>query len=63
MFSAGKCPVNTFMCDNGECVTKLNPECDLIPDCVDGSDEAYCCMYHNIILNGLFSAVFSIEIY
>ncbi|XP_056614218.1 transmembrane protease serine 9 [Triplophysa dalaica] len=37
-----KCPVNTFMCDNSECITKLNPECDLIPDCVDGSDEAYC---------------------
>ncbi|KAI7791024.1 transmembrane protease serine 9 [Triplophysa rosa] len=37
-----KCPVNTFTCDNGECVTKLNPECDFISDCVDGSDEAYC---------------------
>ncbi|XP_065100608.1 transmembrane protease serine 9 [Paramisgurnus dabryanus] len=37
-----KCPENTFTCENGECVTKLNPECDFISDCVDGSDEAYC---------------------
>ncbi|XP_023255799.1 transmembrane protease serine 9 [Seriola lalandi dorsalis] len=37
-----RCPGNTFTCDNGECVTKLNPECDFIPDCADGSDEARC---------------------
>ncbi|XP_073333168.1 transmembrane protease serine 9 [Pagrus major] len=38
----GECPDNTFTCDNGECVTKVNPECDFIPDCADGSDEARC---------------------
>ncbi|XP_031163263.1 transmembrane protease serine 9 [Sander lucioperca] len=37
-----RCPDNTFTCDNGECVTKLNPECDFIPNCADGSDEAHC---------------------
>ncbi|CAJ1060622.1 transmembrane protease serine 9 [Xyrichtys novacula] len=37
-----RCPENTFTCDNGECVTKVNPECDFIPDCADGSDEAHC---------------------
>ncbi|XP_041648263.1 transmembrane protease serine 9 [Cheilinus undulatus] len=37
-----RCPDNTFTCDNGECVTKVNPECDFIPDCADGSDEAHC---------------------
>ncbi|XP_052446970.1 transmembrane protease serine 9-like [Carassius gibelio] len=37
-----KCPENTFTCDNGECITKTNPECDSITDCVDGSDEAFC---------------------
>ncbi|XP_034565140.1 transmembrane protease serine 9 [Notolabrus celidotus] len=37
-----RCPHNTFTCDNGECVTKVNPECDFIPDCADGSDEARC---------------------
>ncbi|XP_049910862.1 transmembrane protease serine 9 [Epinephelus moara] len=37
-----RCPDNTFTCDNGECVTKLNPECDFVPDCADGSDEARC---------------------
>uniref|UniRef100_A0A3B4FG01 Transmembrane serine protease 9 n=1 Tax=Pundamilia nyererei TaxID=303518 RepID=A0A3B4FG01_9CICH len=37
------CPDNTFTCDSGECVTKVNPECDFVPDCADGSDEARCC--------------------
>ncbi|XP_061594296.1 transmembrane protease serine 9 [Cololabis saira] len=37
-----RCPDNAFSCDNGECVTKLNPECDFIPDCADKSDEANC---------------------
>ncbi|XP_044055904.1 transmembrane protease serine 9 [Siniperca chuatsi] len=37
-----RCLDNTFTCDNGECITKLNPECDFIPDCADGSDEARC---------------------
>nr|XP_057929695.1 transmembrane protease serine 9 [Doryrhamphus excisus] len=36
------CPDSDFSCDNGECVTKVNPECDFVPDCVDGSDEAHC---------------------
>ncbi|KAM8888770.1 transmembrane protease serine 9 [Synchiropus picturatus] len=39
---SAKCPDSTFTCDNGECVTKVNPECDYIPDCADGSDEARC---------------------
>ncbi|XP_036378669.1 transmembrane protease serine 9 [Megalops cyprinoides] len=38
----GRCPDSTFACDNGECVTKPNPECDSIPDCADASDEAHC---------------------
>uniref|UniRef100_A0AAV2KZX4 Transmembrane protease serine 9 n=1 Tax=Knipowitschia caucasica TaxID=637954 RepID=A0AAV2KZX4_KNICA len=37
-----RCPANTFTCDDGECVTKKNPECDFVPDCADGSDEARC---------------------
>ncbi|KAM6921478.1 LOW QUALITY PROTEIN: transmembrane protease serine 9 [Xenentodon cancila] len=37
-----QCPDNAFTCVNGECVTKLNPECDFIPDCADKSDEANC---------------------
>ncbi|XP_077441020.1 transmembrane protease serine 9 isoform X2 [Vanacampus margaritifer] len=36
------CPENAFTCDNGECVTKLNPECDFVSDCADESDEARC---------------------
>ncbi|CAL8254300.1 unnamed protein product [Merluccius merluccius] len=37
-----RCPDNTFTCDNGECITKFNPECDFVSDCADGSDEARC---------------------
>ncbi|XP_056303806.1 transmembrane protease serine 9 [Danio aesculapii] len=37
-----KCPDSTFTCDNGECITKPNPECDYITDCTDGSDETFC---------------------
>uniref|UniRef100_A0A8C2CFK5 Transmembrane serine protease 9 n=1 Tax=Cyprinus carpio TaxID=7962 RepID=A0A8C2CFK5_CYPCA len=32
LFMAGKCPEDTFTCDNGECITKTNPECDSITD-------------------------------
>uniref|UniRef100_H3DDK2 Transmembrane serine protease 9 n=1 Tax=Tetraodon nigroviridis TaxID=99883 RepID=H3DDK2_TETNG len=38
----GKGCDSTFTCDSGECVTKLNPECDFVSDCADGSDEARC---------------------
>ncbi|KAM9848996.1 transmembrane protease serine 9 [Aulostomus maculatus] len=37
-----RCPNTTFTCDNGECITKVNPECDFIRDCADGSDEVHC---------------------
>ncbi|XP_053752828.1 transmembrane protease serine 9 isoform X1 [Panthera pardus] len=39
---SGHCPGNTFSCRNGQCVTKVNPECDDRVDCSDGSDEAHC---------------------
>ncbi|CAL8348817.1 unnamed protein product [Gadus morhua 'NCC'] len=39
---SARCPNHTFACDDGECVTKFNPECDFVSDCSDGSDEARC---------------------
>lgn len=42
MNSPARCPEKTFTCDNGECITKINPECDFIRDCADASDEAHC---------------------
>ncbi|KAF0882070.1 TMPS9 protease, partial [Crocuta crocuta] len=39
---SGHCPGNTFSCRNGQCVTKVNPECDDRVDCSDRSDEAHC---------------------
>ncbi|MED6234741.1 hypothetical protein ATANTOWER_031583 [Ataeniobius toweri] len=37
-----RCPKKAYTCDNGECITKKNPQCDYIPDCADASDEARC---------------------
>ncbi|XP_045058486.2 transmembrane protease serine 9 isoform X1 [Desmodus rotundus] len=39
---SGHCPGSAFSCDNSQCVTKVNPECDDTADCPDGSDEAHC---------------------
>ncbi|XP_006897981.1 PREDICTED: transmembrane protease serine 9 [Elephantulus edwardii] len=39
---SGRCPGNAFSCKNGQCVSKVNPECDNKVDCSDGSDEAHC---------------------
>ncbi|XP_054980680.1 transmembrane protease serine 9 [Sorex araneus] len=39
---SGRCPGNTFSCQNSQCVSKVNPECDDSVDCADGSDEARC---------------------
>ncbi|XP_066551717.1 transmembrane protease serine 9 [Amia ocellicauda] len=39
---ADHCPANAFTCQNGDCITKVNPECDFTPDCADTSDEAQC---------------------
>ncbi|XP_028672156.2 transmembrane protease serine 9 [Erpetoichthys calabaricus] len=36
------CPANIFSCQNKECLTKINPQCDNVVDCDDGSDEAHC---------------------
>ncbi|MCJ8740324.1 hypothetical protein PDJAM_G00057610 [Pangasius djambal] len=40
--SAGMCTDFTFTCGNGQCVNKLNAECDKVSDCSDGSDEQGC---------------------
>ncbi|XP_049644207.1 transmembrane protease serine 9 [Suncus etruscus] len=39
---SGRCPGNAFSCQNNQCVSKVNPECDDSVDCVDGSDETRC---------------------
>nr|BAF02297.1 Serase-1B [Rattus norvegicus] len=39
---SGHCPGNAFSCQNSQCVSKENPECDDRVDCSDGSDEAQC---------------------
>ncbi|XP_062040855.1 LOW QUALITY PROTEIN: transmembrane protease serine 9-like [Lepus europaeus] len=38
----GRCPGSAFSCGNGQCVAKVNPECDDSVDCADASDEAHC---------------------
>lgn len=34
------CTPYTYKCQNGQCINKVNPECDSVKDCPDGSDEA-----------------------
>uniref|UniRef100_A0A8C6SHQ7 Zmp:0000001114 n=1 Tax=Neogobius melanostomus TaxID=47308 RepID=A0A8C6SHQ7_9GOBI len=38
----GVCSEFTFKCKSGDCVNKVNAECDLVNDCSDGSDEDIC---------------------
>lgn len=40
--SPGICSEFSFRCDNGDCVNKVNAECDRVKDCSDGSDETHC---------------------
>nr|XP_020649785.1 transmembrane protease serine 9 [Pogona vitticeps] len=36
------CSPSTFKCSSKVCIGKVNPECDGIPDCSNGKDEADC---------------------
>lgn len=36
------CSPSSYKCASGKCLTKINPECDGIKDCKDGSDELRC---------------------
>lgn len=36
------CSSSSYKCANGKCVSKVNPECDGVKDCYDGSDELRC---------------------
>lgn len=37
-----KCTEMTYVCADGTCIKKPNPQCDLITDCPDASDESQC---------------------
>lgn len=39
---AGECSGFNFKCKNGDCVNKVNAECDRVSDCSDNSDETIC---------------------
>ncbi|KAJ8279327.1 hypothetical protein COCON_G00063930 [Conger conger] len=36
------CSLSSYKCASGKCVNKVNPECDGVKDCGDGSDEERC---------------------
>lgn len=37
-----ECTDLTYMCADGTCLKKPNPECDFVTDCPDASDEKQC---------------------
>ncbi|XP_038835127.1 transmembrane protease serine 6-like isoform X2 [Salvelinus namaycush] len=37
-----QCTDKTYVCADGTCLKKPNPECDFITDCPDASDERHC---------------------
>ncbi|KAJ8263894.1 hypothetical protein GJAV_G00142810 [Gymnothorax javanicus] len=37
-----ECTEMTYVCADGTCIKKPNPQCDLITDCPDASDESQC---------------------
>ncbi|XP_041959008.1 transmembrane protease serine 6 [Alosa sapidissima] len=37
-----ECSDNTYVCADGTCMKKPNPECDFVNDCPDASDEKHC---------------------
>ena len=43
------CTASQFQCDSGQC-TVVRSMCDGISYCVDGSDQANCSEYHQILM-------------
>lgn len=37
-----QCTDMTYVCADGTCLKKPNPECDFVTDCPDASDEKHC---------------------
>lgn len=54
---APQCQVDEFRCEDGQCIQKKY-HCDLIKDCLDGSDEKLCGIYIKLFLS-LKSAKYS----
>ncbi|XP_059847466.1 transmembrane protease serine 9 [Hypanus sabinus] len=42
MMKTSTCAHGDYICNNGQCLTKINPECDNVIDCLDQSDEKEC---------------------
>ncbi|XP_069784059.1 transmembrane protease serine 9 isoform X2 [Narcine bancroftii] len=61
VMKASSCQTGDYICSNGQCLTKVNPECDKINDCLDQSDETECScgtpMVSNRIVGGTEAAV------
>ena len=44
-----QCKDDEFQCRNGQCI-EASQQCDITPDCVDGSDEELCSKYDCFVL-------------
>lgn len=58
MCSGVQCTDMTYVCADGTCLKKPNPECDFVNDCPDASDEKQCGEKINTLSSyGLFITV------
>ncbi|XP_051893462.1 transmembrane protease serine 9 [Pristis pectinata] len=61
MKASADCADGNYICSNGQCLTKINPECDKVNDCLDQSDEMECScgtpLMSNRIVGGTEAAV------
>nr|XP_028601523.1 transmembrane protease serine 6 [Podarcis muralis] len=55
------CGLFTYLCADGSCVKKPNPQCDSVPDCKDRSDEMHCDCGLQPALNRIVGGAHSVE--
>lgn len=57
--SGVQCTDMTYVCADGTCLKKPNPECDFVTDCPDASDEKQCGEKINTLSSYVFFFIIS----